>query len=100
MDTDRRIDGACVMLAATFSDSNEFTLTDSTGGDARQQAAAYARGFHANIAGTLSVVDLNGNTASLVVTAGALYPYKVKKFRVTGTDAGIHNTSNSIIAVR
>lgn len=59
-------------------------------------ATVYDRciGFHVNGAGTLVVEPVKawndatppGGTVSLVVTAGAYYPYEIRRFLASGSD--------------
>lgn len=58
-------------------DSDTVDLKDSALG-------APARGFHANVAGTVKFNDGAGNATTKVVNAGTYYPYRVTRLWVTG----------------
>lgn len=63
----------------------------ASGGDCRSdtlQLAAEAQGIHVNVAGTITVIDSDGNTAAFVVAAGVYYPYRVRQIKATGTTLG------------
>lgn len=62
-----------------LSNCKDVTLSDSV--DVGVQVLA----FTCNVGGTLSFLDMFGNTHSMVVTAGVVYPFSIKRFRVTGT---------------
>ena len=58
---------------------SEVTLSDVTEYD--------ARGFHVNVGGTVTVEMFGETVLPLVVTAGQSYPYRIKRFLATGSDA-------------
>jgi len=83
-----------------YSDTVDVEITDSTS-PKDQQGDRHARAFHANVDGTLAVM-LVGDSAAvpLAVKEGLTYPYAVKRFMSTGTDAAIKGSDDKIIAFR
>jgi hypothetical protein len=83
-----------------YSDTVDVTITDSTSTE-DQQAAKHPRAFHANADGTLAAMMVGDSAAvPLVIKEGLTYPYAVKRFMVTGTDATFRSNNNNIIALR
>ena len=61
-----------------------FTKSDTT------DETVLARGFHCNVSGDLKILLEEDTTArTIYVTAGAYYPYRVKRVYSTGTVADI-----------
>lgn len=66
-------------------------VVTASGGDCRSdtlELADEAQGFHANVAGSIAIVDGSGNAATFVVAAGVYYPYRVRQIKATGTTLG------------
>jgi len=85
-DIDEKIScGRFPKTVTTLSDSVEFGMTSEDG------VTRFCRGFHVNIDGTLYIQapDSNGEVVKLKVKEGNYYPYSVRYFRSTGSDAGL-----------
>ena len=98
---DLRIEPGMRGVKITLSDTTDHTMTlgsDAPDAPDNLQSARYCRGFHCNAAGTLAVYFPGETTSvSLYVNKGSYYPYAIRRFLSTGTDAGLNN---NIVAFR
>lgn len=68
---------------AFYPASNVFSVTPSDSADFTRPTTA----IMANVAGDISVVTVGGDTATLTVLAGVMYPIRCVRVNSTGTTA-------------
>jgi hypothetical protein len=92
---DEKVSCGRVFKAVTFSDTAEFTIESTTEGNTK-----YCRGFHVNADGNLKFTgaDSNSEAVTLAVKEGNYYPYSVRLFWDTGTDAALKVSGKTIAA--
>lgn len=96
---DERISPTSNGSNVTFSDTTDFMMTCPAAAQ-EYRDNKYCRGFHANAAGNLAVWRPESETSvTYNVVAGNYYPYSVRRFLSTGTDAGL-KVAGKIIAER
>jgi hypothetical protein len=93
---DEKISCGRSFKAVVFSDTEEFTVRLGA-----EDNSKYCRGFHINTDGTIKVLgaDTDSEAVSLVVKEGNYYPYSIKFFMDTGTDAAL-KVAGKVIAAR
>lgn len=93
---DEKISAGRVFKAVAFSDTDEFAIESVIEGNTK-----YCRGFHVNTDGNLKITlaDPNSEAATLAVKEGNYYPYSVRLFWDTGTDAAL-KAAGKVVAAR
>ena len=69
-----------------FTKAVAITLSDATIYGGAGNTAIYDA-FMVTVTGTLSIVDLGGNTTTLMPTAGVVYYIQATQYKTTGTTA-------------
>jgi len=93
---DEKISCARVWKDVTWSDDADFKIPAADGTE------KFCRGFHVNVDGTMYITGVDPNSAvatKLVVKGGTYYPYSVRRFRATTTDAAL-KAAGAVIAAR
>lgn len=75
------------LIVGTYvSGTNAVKADGSTGAQSDAQDLRYpAIGIHCSAAGTITLLDGDGNQATFTVTAGSFYPYRIRRVLDTGT---------------
>lgn len=104
---DRRIEPISAMTLVNLSDTADVMLDDLTAlytdddmGNINERNPHFPRAFHPNATGFLNVLPVGnwpGQTVPLSLIAGLTYPYKIKRFYLTGA-SGI--ASGQVVAMR
>lgn len=79
--------GTISLIVGTYvSGTNAIKTNGSTGAQSDTLDLRYpAIGLHCSAAGTVALLDGDGNSATFTVTAGSFYPYRIRRVLDTGT---------------